>query len=116
MPTSPFTITAGSNTVVLNNNRQGEAAFTATNISGRALRGRGELLPLGQTAAGWLSISGDAERDFAIAAAQQYSVQVAVPLDVAPGLYTFRFDMVGVDNPDENFTQGPVVQFQVLPP
>jgi hypothetical protein len=116
MPTSPFTITTGSNTVVLNSSRQGEAAFTATNISGRPLRGRGELLPLGQTAAGWLTIVGEAERDFGIAAAQQYAVQVAVPLDAAPGLYTFRLDMVGVDNPDENFTQGPVVQFQVLPP
>src|SRR5689334_10789021 len=112
MPTSPFTITTGSNTVVLNADRRGEAAFTVTNISGRPLRGRGVPQPLGATGAGWLSIAGQAERDFDIGTTQQYSVQVAVPPDAAPGSYTFRLDAVGVTNPDEIFTQGPVVTFQ----
>jgi hypothetical protein len=103
--------------VVLNAERKGESAFTVTNITGRALRGRGVLKPLGQTAPGWLSIAGEAERDFAIGAVQQYAVPIAVPMDVAPGDYTFRLDAVGVNNPDENFTQGPVITFTVsLPP
>src|SRR4030095_10251658 len=116
MPTSPFTITTGSNTVVLNAERKGEAAFTVTNITGRALRGRGVPKPLGPTSPDWLTIAGEAEGDFSVAATQQYAVQVAVPMDAVPGNYTFRLDMVGVDNPDENFTQGPVVAFQVVPP
>lgn len=110
---SPFTISTTSNTVILNVERKGEAAFTVTNISGRLLRGRGVLQPLEQTAAQWLIIAGETERDFAIAATQQYVVQVTVPPDATPGAYTFRLDEVGVDNPDENFTQGPVVAFQV---
>src|SRR5690349_15144656 len=108
---SPFAITTATNTVVLNADRKGVATFTVTNISGRALRGRGEPKPLGQTAAAWLSIIGEVERDFSIAAAQQYAVQVAVARDGAPGDYTFRLDAVDVGNPDENFTEGPVVAF-----
>jgi hypothetical protein len=84
MPTSPFTITTGSNTVVLNAERKGEAAFTVTNISGRPLRGRGVPQPLGTAGADWLSIAGEAERDFGIGTAQQYTVQVAVPSAAAP--------------------------------
>jgi hypothetical protein len=112
---SLFTITTGSNTVLLDAERKGVAAFTVSNITGRAVRGRGIPRPLGQTASNWLSIAGAAERDFDIAATQQYVVQVAVPMDAAPGNYTFRLDEVGVDNPDENITQGPVVAFQVAP-
>lgn len=115
MPTSPFTITTGSNTLVLNAERKGETAFTVTNISGRRLRGRGVPQLLEQTAPGWLSIAGEAEREFGIAATRQYAVQVAVPMDAPAGDYTFRLDMVDVDNPDENFTQGPGVAFQVTP-
>src|SRR5438093_2152984 len=115
MPASPFAITTGSNTLLLNAERKAEAAFTVSNISGRPLRGRGVPQPLGQTSANWLSIAGQAERDFGIGVTQQYTVQVAVPPDAAPGDYTFRLDAVGVDNPDESFTQGPVVSFHVLP-
>src|SRR5690242_13185087 len=101
MPTSPFTITTGSVTVVLNAQRKGEAAFTVTNISGQPVRGRATVQPLGTTAPGWLSIEDEAERNFSIGAAQQYSVQVVVPPDAAGGDYTFRMDAVDVANPDD---------------
>jgi hypothetical protein len=59
---------------------------------------------------------GEAERDFAVAGTQQYTVQVAVPPEAAPGTYTFRFDEVGTANPDEELTRGPEVAFAVPAP
>ena len=113
---SPFAITTASNTVLLNDKRQGQVTFTVNNISGRSLRGRAKLVPQNPAIADWLKITGDAERDLAIAGTQQYTAQVSVPPKGTAGNYTFRLDMVAVDNPDEDFTQGPTVTFQAPPP
>ncbi len=113
---SPFAITTASNTVLLNDKRQGQVTFTVNNISGRPLRGRARLVPQNPAVSDWLKIGGDAERDLTIAGTQQYPVQVSVPPQAAAGNYTFRLDMVAVDNPDEDFTQGPSVTFQAPPP
>jgi hypothetical protein len=117
-----MTITTTTNTVALREGRRGEASFTVFNASGRPLRARPQLVPgpsgLGQdpSAGGWLSVAGEAERDFAIAEAHQYTVRIEVPPDAPPGGYPFRLDMVGVENPDEQYTQGPTVIFHVQQP
>lgn len=108
-----FAITAASNSVLLNPQRQGEAAFTVSNVSGRPLRGRAILAPENPAAAGWLSVDGAVERDFVIAGVQQFMVNIAVALDAPVGSYPFRLDMVDVANPDETLTQGPTVTFVV---
>ncbi len=115
MPT-PFAITAASNSIFLDKDRRATAAFTITNVSGRPLRGRVRLTFPNEAVAPWVSVVGAAERDFAIAASQQITVQVAVPPAAPPGQYTFRLDMVGVDNPDEEFAEGPSVAFDVPQP
>jgi hypothetical protein len=76
---SPFAITTASNTVLLNDKRQGQVSFTVSNISGRPLRGRARLVPQNPATAGWLKIIGEAERELAIAGTQQCPVQVTVP-------------------------------------
>ena len=110
---SPFAVTAVSNSVSLDEKRHGEAAFTVFNASGRPIRGRARLVPESPEAGGWLSLAGTAERDFIIAGTEQYTAHIAVPGDAPAGSYAFRLDMVGVENPDELFTQGPTVSFEV---
>ena len=110
---SPFAVTAASNSVSLDAKRHGEAAFTVFNSSGRPIRGRVRLVPESPEAGRWLSLAGVAERDFSIAGTEQYTAHIAVPGDAPPGNYGFRLDMVGVENPDELFTQGPTVSFEV---
>jgi hypothetical protein len=112
MPSS-FAITSPSNTIALNAKGQGDTTFTVTNTSGRALRGRARLVPKNPDAAAWLKLLDEAERDFDAGATQQYVVQVAVPPTAAHGSYSFSLDMVGLDNPDENYTQGPAMSFQI---
>jgi hypothetical protein len=110
---SSFTITSPSNTVLLGPNGQGQATFTVSNISGRINRGRARLTPQNPASAGWITIEGEGERDFEIASTQQFVVNIVVPPKSPPGSYIFRLDMVGVDNPDEDLSQGPGVTFQV---
>ncbi len=113
---NPFAITVPSNTLLLNEKRQAQVAFSVTNLSGRPLRGRALLKSDKAEANAWLTVDDEAERDFAIAETKQYVVRIAVPNDAPAGFAPFRLDMVGVDNPDENFTQGPTVTFQVPAP
>ena len=109
---SLFAITAPTNSVNLRD-RRGEAAFVVFNASGRPVRGRAVLIPEGGAADGWFSITGEAEQEFAIAGTAQYTVQVAIPPDVPSRNFSFRLDMVNVDNPDEDYTQGQTVTFEV---
>ncbi len=113
---SSFAITTTTNSILLDKQRHGEAVFSVYNASGQAKRGRARLTADNAAAKAWLSLLGATERDFAIAGIEQFTVQIAVPLDAPAGNYTFRLDMIGVDNPDEDLTQGPSVTFQVLPP
>jgi hypothetical protein len=108
-----FTITTPTNSILLDLNRRSQATFTVSNISGRATRGRARLVPQSTISAPWLALGGAPERDFPIASTLQYSVAVTVPPTAPPGSYIFRLDMVGVENPDEDLSQGPGVTFEV---
>ena len=113
----PFDITAATNTIRLNAQRRGEASFTVFNNSGRAVRGRATLVALTPVAAPWLTLEGANERDFAVAATEQFTVHIAAPPEAVPGTYTFRLDEVDVALPDEGLTTGPSVNFDVpVPP
>ncbi len=113
---NPFAITTTATAVPLDTGRQGRLSFTVSNTSGRPIRGRARLVPANPAAASWLSLQGDAERDFPAAGTQQYTVQILVPPTGPAGSYPFRLDVVGVDNPDEELTQGPSVTFTVPEP
>ena len=110
---NPFAITVATNTVSLDNNRQGGTSFTVSNTTTQPLRGRGHVVAQSATAEGWLKLVGDAERDIASQGSQQYVVQIAVPPNAPAGEYSFRLDIVDVADPDDNFSEGPTVQFSV---
>ncbi len=112
----PFTITAATNSIQLDPDRRGEASFTVFNASGRPIRGRAQLRAEDPAADAWLSLEGEVEREFEIAAAQQLTVQIEAPPDAPAGIYPFRLDMVGVENPDEDYSRGPTVAFAVPEP
>jgi hypothetical protein len=112
----PFAVTAATNSVRLDEQHKGEAVYTVFNASGRAIRGRAQVVSDKPAAQAWLSIADGAERDFTIAAVQQFTVQINVPPNGPAGSYSFRIDMVGVDNPDEEYVQGPASTFVVAEP
>src|SRR5579885_1718060 len=114
--TSPFAITAATNTVLLDNNRQGLTSYTVTNTTSHAIRGRAHIVALQTTSVPWLTLVGRTEREFAASGSQQYVVQISVPPGAAAGDYTFRMDMVDLADPDDNFSEGPTVKFVVPAP
>ncbi|MCI0648691.1 MAG: hypothetical protein L0346_27880, partial [Chloroflexi bacterium] len=91
-----FAITAATNSIKLNDKRQGEVSFTVSNTSRRAMRGRARIVPEGEAAREWFSLQDEAEQSFALAGTQQYSVRITVPPNAKAGNYLFRLNMVGV--------------------
>lgn len=109
----PFAITAASNSVFLNEDRQGEAGFTVSNQSGHSIDGRARLVAEDAEAESWIALQGAAQRRFSTAGTEQYTVEIDVPRDAPSGNYELRLDMVGEERPDEQYVEGPSVTFQV---
>jgi hypothetical protein len=102
-----FTVTTPSVSVELSENRIGEVPFTVTNVSNRKLRARARITPAPGTPAEWCSVVGDSEQDFEIGAARQFVIRVDPPLGAPAGTFAFRLDAIGIENPDDDYTEGP---------
>lgn len=112
---NPFSITTATDTVRLDAQGRGSTTYTVSNISRQLRRGRARLVPSAPGQASWLSVDGEAERNFTADGTHQYTVRVAVPPGVPPGRSTFGLDVISVENPDEEWSQGPRVGFEVAP-
>src|SRR5215212_8123894 len=108
-----FAITAATTLVRLDAARKAEAAFAVTNTSGTPVRARASVVPTNPADATWLTPDGEAERQFAVNETHQFRVHIAPPATVAAGSHELRLDVVGVDDPDAAFTEGPSVSVEV---
>lgn len=113
---SLFAIVTPTNAVSVDSAGRGQAHFTVTNVSGRPVHGGARIVPQDPAAGSWLTLAGEAERAFPVGGTEQYIVRIAAPPGAPAGNYTLRLDMVGVDNPDEEYDQGPTVAFAVHQP
>lgn len=111
-----FAITSSTSAVALNHRGQGKVTFTVTNTGSEAVRVRGRLAPEGAAQAEWLRPPADNERRLEANGTEQFTVDLVVPPQAAAGQYSFRFDAVSVDNPDDDYVEGPSVAFDVVPP
>ena len=87
--------------------------FTVTNVGNRKLRARARITPAPGAPAGWFSVQGDSEQDFEIGAARQFVVRVDPPLGATAGTYAFRLDAIGIERPDDDYSEGPSCQVTV---
>jgi len=132
-----FTITTTATAPVKADNKgHAEAVFTVTNTSARPVRGMARVRPLESTKQEWLKINGESERDFAPGGTQQFVVTFDSPVAAPPApsspapagspppasqttgaaaadKYSFRLDVASATNPDEDFTEGPIVTVDV---
>ena len=120
---SPFDITTASNTVNLDNHRQGIAAFTVKNNARRHIRAIAALSTQPPDGVKWVTLlpidgSTDAPnvRDFPIDSTQQIQVRVAVPMDAPVASYKLKLTVADEVNPDDNFTDSPEVVFTIPEP
>jgi hypothetical protein len=108
-----FTVTTPSVSVTLTDNRIGEVPFTVTNVGNRTLRARARISPAAGAPAEWFSVEGDSELDFEVGAARQFVVRIDPPLGAAGGTYAFRLDAVGIEHPDDDYSEGPSCQVTI---
>jgi beta-lactam-binding protein with PASTA domain len=94
-----------------------ELACTVTNTAAFPARAKLRIAPTNGTARAWLLPEQDEERDFRAGEAQPFKVTLRVPMSERPaaGTYGFRVDVANVANPQEDYTEGPVVAFAVAP-
>jgi hypothetical protein len=109
-------VTAAGQRVNLDTAGAAQASFTVTNTSPEGRKGRLLARPRDPAKAEWLSVVGESTRDFAPNAAEPVVVQLNVVPGSPAGSYSFRLDAVSEDDPDEDYTEGPSVAFEVAPP
>ncbi len=113
---SSFSVTTASSKILLNAQRRGEIVFTVTNITAGTVTGRADTASDNASVEAWATIQGKSERDFAPNATEQFVVAIDVPGSAAIGTYSISLNLIGVDDPDEDFTEGPSVAFEVPEP
>jgi hypothetical protein len=114
--TNPFDVNTVTSSVRLDNKGQGEVSFTVKNNATTPIRGRAMVDADNPDVEKWLSVVGEAERDFAAGSVHQYTMQVKVPPTAPAGNYPIKLKMVGVENPDEIYTYSPTITFEVGKP
>ena len=112
--TNSFTITTATGKINLNEERRGKAVFTVTNTTETPVGGRANIVVDNPVAEDWVSVEGDIEREFAPNATEQVVVNIDATTGAPIGTYGVSLQMIGVENPDEDFTQGPSVTFDVV--
>jgi PASTA domain len=111
-----FSVTAAGGAVNLDDSGEAKASFTVTNASSRAVTGELLAKPREPAKPEWFSIVGESIRDFTPNATDGVVVKLDVPPGSPPGSYSFRLDAVNEDDPDEDYTEGPFVAFDVAAP
>ncbi len=110
---STLTVTATTPTAALDSARQGKASFAAVNNGSQPIRVRAYASPEGTASGDWFAVDGLPVREIAPGASEAYSVAINVPATAPPGKYGFKLNIVGVDNPDEQFASSQAVGFEV---
>jgi len=111
-----FSVTTAHSKVKLDSSGAARGQFTVTNTSAQTLKGRVLARSSEQARPEWFSIAGESVRDFTPNDPEQVDVQVSVPAGSPPGSYSFRLDAVSQVDPDEDFTVGPSIAFEVAAP
>ena len=108
-----FDVTAAAQKASLGAGNAGEAAFTVTNRSQAPVKGRLGVEAQAPAQAAWFTVDGKSTRDFAPGAAEQVVVRIAVPAGTAGGSHAFQLNAWNEALPDEDFTEGQSVTFEV---
>ncbi len=111
-----FSVTTAHSKVKLDSSGAARGQFTVTNTSAQTLKGRLLTRSIDPARPEWFMIAGESVRDFTPNDPEQVDVHLSVPLGSPPGSYSFRLDAVSQVDPDEDFTVGPSIEFEIKAP
>jgi len=113
---SPFTITALTEKVTLDDEGVGVAVFTVSNGTGSDREIRASIEVDGPASGARLTIAGEEERPLSSTGSEQYVINVEAPPETTPGSYHFRLRISDERDPDDTFAVSPNVGFEVAAP
>jgi hypothetical protein len=113
--TDVFSITTPTATIKLAPNRTGQASYTVTNVSPRALRAQARIVEAATAPTSWFSLNGQADQNYDPGTVRQFVIDIVPPLGAPAGSYEFRLDVVGIDHPDDDSAQGPSCEVTIPP-
>lgn len=105
-PTEPVELEDGAATV----------SAKVTNTGTSEIVGRVLVRPEHPAVHEWFAIAGDETRTYAAGASETVAVRIAVPAGTTPATYAFQLDAKAEHLSDEDYTNGPRVQFVVPEP
>lgn len=108
MPARSFSITASAAKLTLDATGKSEVVFTVTNAAASTVRGQAKLQVIAPTLADWITVE-TPERNFAPAETHNFTAALKFPPATPAGNYTFRLDVCNTANPDDDYTEGPLV-------
>lgn len=116
IPDGPTTVKLSGSLTDAAAPRTGSVVFSVNNKAGETRAGRLSVQVAGQTKAEWFAIEGEQERKFDPANSETVTVKMNVPGAVAAGNYPFRLRVVAVNDPDNDFSDGPATTVEVAAP
>lgn len=108
-----FAITVSPDSLSLRGGEAKKVTFTVTNNLSAPIRARVRAVPVAPLEASWLEVSGESELE--IEGTEQVTVTVRPPTGAPVGSGSFRLDVISIENPDEDFTEGPAVAVAIQP-
>ncbi len=111
IPDGPSTIKLGSETP--GGARSGTAQFTVNNVSDSTMNAQLSLAVQGNGKPEWFSIDGESERKLVSSKSETVNIKVAIPATAAAGTYPFRVRVAAVNDPDNDFVDGPTTVAEV---
>jgi len=94
----------------------GTFTVKVTNTAAQQLAGTVLVKPQAPATLDWFAIAGEATRRYPPGDSEKVAVTIAPPPNTTPATYSVRIDAKGEDVPDEDYTDGPEVQFVVPEP
>ena len=93
--------------------RSGTAQFTVNNITDSTMNGQLSIGVQGDSKPEWFTIDGDSERKLVASKSETVNVKIAIPATAAAGIYPFRLRVAAVNDPDNDFIDGPTTVAQI---
>lgn len=110
-----FEIPDGPTNIDATRSAESSAVFNVTNTTSSAIGGRLTVRVSGASRDEWFTVDGNRERTFEPGETQTATIRVRFPVDAPEGNYPFQLRVVAVNDPDNDYAEGPTTLAKLGP-